>query len=169
MDKKSFFHDHGYKYLFSNPTLVRYLITGFVKEEWVKDVDFTRMEKLDKEFISEEYQKRESDIIYKVRYQGSEAYIFLLIEFQSTVDRFMALRVLHYICKLYLDILERNKYTTNFGKRYNLRIFNTLRLIIGPSLCPTLNVDIYQFHIILFILMEVITSLFNTITNSHQR
>jgi flagellar biosynthesis/type III secretory pathway protein FliH len=111
MAKESFFHDHGYKYLFSNPTLVRYLITSFVKEEWVKEIDFTRMEKLDKEFIGEEYQSRESDIIYRVDYQGSEAYLFLLIEFQSSVDRFMALRTLHYVCQFYLDILERKNYT----------------------------------------------------------
>ena len=112
MSKENFFHDHGYKYLFSNPTLVRYLITTFVKEDWVKDIDFTRMEKLDKEFIDEEYDRRESDIIYKVSFQGKEAYIFLLIEFQSYVDRFMALRVLHYICKFYLDLLELHKYKT---------------------------------------------------------
>jgi len=111
MAKESFFHDHGYKYLFSNPTFVRYLITSFVKENWVKEIDFTRMEKLDKEFIGEEYQSRESDIIYRVDYQGSEAYLFLLIEFQSSVDRFMALRTLHYVCQLYLDILERKSYT----------------------------------------------------------
>jgi predicted transposase/invertase (TIGR01784 family) len=110
MDKKSFFHDHGYKYLFSNPTMVKYLVTSFVKEDWVKEVDFTRMEKLGKEFIGEEYDKRESDIIYKVSYQGSEAYIYLLIEFQSTVDRYMALRVLQYICKFYLDLVEVHKY-----------------------------------------------------------
>jgi len=91
--------------------LPRYLITSFVKEEWVKKIDFTRMEKLDKEFIGEEYQSRESDIIYRVDYQGSEAYLFLLIEFQSSVDRFMALRTLHYVCQLYLDILERKSYT----------------------------------------------------------
>jgi uncharacterized protein YlbG (UPF0298 family) len=75
MSKESFFHDHGYKYLFSNPTLVRYLITTFVKEDWVKGIDFTRMEKLDKEFIGEEYDRRESDIIYKVSFQGKEAII----------------------------------------------------------------------------------------------
>jgi predicted transposase YdaD len=110
MDKKSFFHDHGYKYLFSNPTMVKYLVTSFVKEDWVKEVDFTRMEKLGKEFIGEEYDKRESDVIYKVSYQGSEAYIYLLIEFQSSVDRYMALRVLQYICKFYLDLVELHKY-----------------------------------------------------------
>ena len=36
--------------------------------------------------------------------------IYLLIEFQSTVDRYMALRVLQYICKFYLDLVEMHKY-----------------------------------------------------------
>jgi len=90
--------------------MVKYLVTSFVKEDWVKEVDFTRMKKLGKEFIGEEYDKRETDVIYKVSYQGSEAYIYLLIEFQSTVDRYMALRVLQYICKFYLDLVEMHKY-----------------------------------------------------------
>ncbi|MEW5802894.1 MAG: hypothetical protein AB1847_12415 [bacterium] len=65
---------NGYGHV-SQPTLVRYLITSFVQEDWVKEIDFTRMEKLDKEFIGEEYQKRESDIIYRVSYRGSDAYL----------------------------------------------------------------------------------------------
>ncbi|MFH0924657.1 MAG: Rpn family recombination-promoting nuclease/putative transposase [bacterium] len=112
MEKQHFFHfhDHGYKYLFSNPTMVKYLITSFVKEDWVKKVDFTKIEKLDKEFIDEEFAKRASDIVYKINYKGKEAYLFLLIEFQSTVDPFMGLRILHYVTKFYLDIIERKDY-----------------------------------------------------------
>jgi hypothetical protein len=37
-------HDTGYKLLFSHPELVRDLLTGFVKEDWVWEIDFTTLE-----------------------------------------------------------------------------------------------------------------------------
>ncbi|MBF0135478.1 MAG: transposase, partial [Magnetococcales bacterium] len=36
-------HDNGYKRLFSHQTMVRDLMLGFVKEAWVKEVDFSTL------------------------------------------------------------------------------------------------------------------------------
>ena len=90
-------YDRGYKKLFSNKALFRQLLESFVPLEWVKELDFDHCELLDKTFISKEYEKRESDVIYQVQLRGQTAYIVILIEFQSRVDKFMALRILHYI------------------------------------------------------------------------
>ena len=87
-------HDSGYKLLFSNRTIFRQLIETFVDAPWVKEVDFNRCEPVDKSFVSDEYRQRESDLIYRVALRRQELYIYVLIEFQSTVDRFMAVRVL---------------------------------------------------------------------------
>ncbi|MBN1649271.1 MAG: Rpn family recombination-promoting nuclease/putative transposase [Spirochaetales bacterium] len=43
----------------------------------------------------------ESDLIYSVHFGNSPVYIFLLIEFQSTVDKMMPVRFLRYITELY--------------------------------------------------------------------
>ena len=40
---------------------------------------------------------------------GSPAYIYFLIEFQSTVERFMAVRVLQYVLSFYQDLLKQKK------------------------------------------------------------
>ena len=84
-------HDSGYKKLFSNRTIFRQLIETFVNQEWVHSLDFDTCEPLDKSFISEHYKETESDLIYKIQFQDREVYIYILIEFQSTVDPFMAL------------------------------------------------------------------------------
>ncbi len=55
-------HDSGYKKLFSNRTIFRQLIETFVQEAWVKDIDFTQSETLDKSFISDHYKETESDL-----------------------------------------------------------------------------------------------------------
>lgn len=104
-------HDSGYKRLFSNKTIFRQLIQTFVEEEWVPRLDFDHAERLDKSFVSEHYKETEADIIYKVPLLDSDKviYLALLIEFQSTVQRFMILRTLQYKCNFYMDFVLANK------------------------------------------------------------
>ena len=104
-------HDSGYKRLFSNKTIFRQLIQTFVEEDWVPRLDFERAERLDKSFVSEHYKDTEADIIYKVPLNDTDKvmYLCLLIEFQSTVQRFMVLRSLQYKCNFYMDFVLSNK------------------------------------------------------------
>lgn len=104
-------HDSGYKRLFSNKTIFRQLFQTFVEEEWVSRLDFDRAERLDKSFVSEHYKDTEADIIYKVPIRNTEKvmYLCLLIEFQSTVQRFMILRSCQYRCNFYMDFVLSNK------------------------------------------------------------
>jgi len=104
-------HDSGYKRLLANRTIFRQLIETFVEEEWVSRLDFDRAERVDKSFVAEHYKETESDIIYKVPFRNSdkELYICILIELQSTVQRFMVLRTLHYKCSFYMDYVLSHK------------------------------------------------------------
>ncbi|MDQ7089576.1 MAG: hypothetical protein Q9M50_02895 [Methylococcales bacterium] len=52
-------HDKGYKRLFSNKQFFRELIETFVTEDWVKEIDFTHCQKIDKSFVSKHYKKTE--------------------------------------------------------------------------------------------------------------
>jgi predicted transposase/invertase (TIGR01784 family) len=99
-------YDRGYKKLFSNKGFFQQLLESFVPFEWVKEIDFEHCELLDKTFISKEYEKRESDVIYKTQLRGKTTYIIVLIEFQSSSDKFMALRILHYITSFYMRLKE---------------------------------------------------------------
>jgi predicted transposase/invertase (TIGR01784 family) len=99
-------HDRGYKRLFSHPSFFQQLLESFVKEAWVSELDFNQCEKMEKSFISEHYKSTESDLLYKVKLRGQEAYVYILLEFQSTVTWFMAVRFLHYLCSFWLDYAE---------------------------------------------------------------
>ena len=98
-------HDRGYKRLFSNRTIFRQLLEAFVGQEWLDTLDFDTCETVDKSFVSDHYKETESDLIYKIQCHDREVYIYILIEFQSTVDEFMALRVLNYITNFYMDFV----------------------------------------------------------------
>ena len=103
-------HDSGYKKLFSNRTIFQQLIETFIAEAWVKELDFSSCETLDKSFVTDHYKATESDLIYKIKLRRKTIYIYVLLEFQSKVDRFMVLRVLFYILSFYMD------YTANYTR-----------------------------------------------------
>lgn len=99
-------HDRRYKKLFSHPVFVQELLEHFVHEDFIKELDFNSLERLDKSFITDDFKEKESDLIYKIQYQGKDVYIYLLLEFQSTVDKYMALRMLRYICEFYEYVVQ---------------------------------------------------------------
>ena len=79
---------------------------------------------MDKSFISEHYKETESDLIYKIQFQDREVYIYILIEFQSTVDPFMALRVLNYITNFYMDFLVNNSGINKLPAVFPIVLYN---------------------------------------------
>lgn len=86
--------------------MVKELFSSFVCESWVSQLDFSTLEKVNGSYISDDLRDREDDIIWKVRIGDSWMYLYILLEFQSTVDRFMAVRLLTYTGLLYQDLLK---------------------------------------------------------------
>lgn len=117
-------HDSGYKFLFSNRTIFRQLMESFVDQPWVAQLDFDRAETVDKSFIDEEFQGRESDLIYRIPFGDEELYVYVLLEFQSTVDRSMALRVLNYVVLLYMHLDENRKSGEKLPPVFPLVLYN---------------------------------------------
>jgi len=117
-------HDKGYKRLFSNKLIFQQLITTFVTEDWVKECDFEQCQKIDKSFISEHYKETESDIIYQVKFKNKNAYIYLLLEFQSSVSWYMALRMLNYVSNFYMDYIEAHKSVRKLPPLFPLVLYN---------------------------------------------
>lgn len=104
-------HDEGYKLLFSHACLVADLLRGFVKEDWVKEVDFEHLERVEGSYVSEKLRRRESDMLWKVRWRSRSLYVYILLEFQSRVDRFMAVRLMGYLALLYQDLIKQKAFT----------------------------------------------------------
>ncbi|GAB6044226.1 Rpn family recombination-promoting nuclease/putative transposase [Endothiovibrio diazotrophicus] len=102
-------HDTGYKHLFSHPELVRDLLEGFVHEPWVQEVDFTTLERVAGSYVSDDLRARIDDMVWRVRLKGRWVYVYLLLEFQSTVDPFMAARLLTYLGLLYQDLIKQDR------------------------------------------------------------
>lgn len=102
-------HDTGYKLLFSDPLMVRDLLLGFVDDPWLARLDFSTLELVNGHYVSEDLRNRADDVVWRVRADERWVYLYLLIEFQSSVDRFMALRMLVYVGLLYQDLVRRKQ------------------------------------------------------------
>jgi len=70
-------HDLRYRKLFSNPRIME-------------------VSRMDRSFVTEGFRERESDLIWKLRFQGEEVYLYLL----------MALRVLRYLSEFYQFLVD---------------------------------------------------------------
>ena len=99
-------HDAAYKLLFSFPEMVRDLLAGFVPREWVEELDLSTLERWPGGHVSDDLRQRHQDRVWRVRFHDRWLYALVLLEFQSTVDRTMAVRILAYTALLYQDLLR---------------------------------------------------------------
>ena len=100
-------HDHGYKLLFGHAEMVRDLLVGFVDEPWVKELRFDTLQRVSASYVSDDLRDREGDLVWRVRFQDRWLYLYLLVEFQSKVDRTMAVRMMGYVSLLYQDLIRQ--------------------------------------------------------------
>jgi len=101
-------HDNAYKLLFSFAPVVADLVRGFIREEWVQGLDLSTLETLSGRYISDGLRGRENDQVWRVRW-GEGQWVYLALEFQSTVDVYMAVRVMVYSGLLYQKLVRQRE------------------------------------------------------------
>src|SRR5690554_4255782 len=105
-------HDQSYKLLFSHAEMVADLLRGFVREDWVQQLDFDSLEKFNGSYVADDLREREDDVNWRVRWGREWLYVYLLIEFQSTVDRYVAVRILVNLGLLYQNLVRTGQLAT---------------------------------------------------------
>jgi hypothetical protein len=111
-------HDALYHRLFSHPGMVAQLLREFVAEPWLNDLDLDSMQRVNARFHARKGERRDGDVIWRIPARdggslrtGADAYLLLLLEFQSTQDRWMALRVMIYAGLLWQQIVKEKRLT----------------------------------------------------------
>jgi hypothetical protein len=120
-------HDALYHRLFGHPAIVAELLREFVPAPWLAGLDLDGMERLNTKFHADSGKRREGDNAWRIpKHDGGDAYLVLLLEFQSKSDQYMALRVLAYAALLWQQ-LQREQ-----------------RLVPGGRLPPLLPIVLYN-------------------------
>ncbi len=108
-------HDHSYKLLFSHQAMMADLLRGFIRSAWVRQVDISTLERVPTSQVSDDLREREDDMLWRVRWPAGWLYIYLLVEFQSTVYRYMAVRIATYESLLYEGLIRSRQLTPEVG------------------------------------------------------
>lgn len=110
-------HDRGYKLLFSHPRMVEDLLRGFVRGDWVSRLDFTSLEPVSGDFVSDDLSERRSDLVWRLRWADGRrrGWFYLLIEFQSSPQPFMALRLVVYAGLLLQNLIRTGRLKASRG------------------------------------------------------
>ncbi|NHZ82528.1 transposase [Massilia sp. CCM 8695] len=99
-------HDLGYRSLFAHPELVRELITDFTSIKLLDEIPLLAFKRVNPAYVSEHLSARQDDLVWRVRLGDEFLYVYILLECQSRVDRWMALRMQTSIGLLYQDLVK---------------------------------------------------------------
>jgi hypothetical protein len=103
-------HDALYHRFFSEPAMVAQLLREFAAGPWLDGLDLEGLERLNTKFHADSGERREGDLVWRIpRRDGGDAYVMLLLEFQSTPDPWMALRLLVYAGLLWQHLVREQR------------------------------------------------------------
>ena len=113
-------HDKGYKRIFSIKKNFLDFIKKYISHDWMMELTENDLELIDKEFITDQFDTYESDLVYKVNTKEGSVYLFFLFELQSYNDFTMPFRLLVYMVAIWLDYFSN--YDKNERKRKSFRL-----------------------------------------------
>ncbi len=104
--------DSLYHRLFSIPCMVEMLVREFVPQALATGLDFSRLQRVNAKFHvgRGSFRRREGDVIWRLpTREGTDIYLYLLLEFQSRIDWWMAVRAQIYTGLLWQQVIDENK------------------------------------------------------------
>jgi hypothetical protein len=77
-----------------------------VPHPWLEAIDYATLENMPTELIGDKNEDRRVDVLWRVKVDDEWQYLFFLLEFQSSVDRAMAVRMMVYVGLVYQTLLR---------------------------------------------------------------
>ena len=93
-------HDKSYKDLYSKKEIAIDLFKALSNASWIEHLKSEDLTLVNKSYITSDYEETEADIVYKANINNNEVFFYILMEFQSSVDYRMPLRLLFYMCEI---------------------------------------------------------------------
>ena len=87
-------HDRGYRDIFSNKSSFIHFLTKYIKASWAESITEDNLERGNATFVTKDYRKYESEVVYKLK--NENVFFYVLLEIQSEPDFTMPFRLLKY-------------------------------------------------------------------------
>ena len=106
-------HDASYKLLLAHRELMTDLGQGYLQTALTGEIDWDSLELVSPEHVTSGLRLRTNDLVWRLRRRSADGegvewewvYIFAILEFQSSPDPFMAVRMMTYMGALYEDYI----------------------------------------------------------------
>jgi len=89
--------------------MVRDLLRDWVPGEWIAEADFSTLERINGSYVAESQKQRHDDMVWRLRLTDRWLWVYLVLEFQSEPDPWMALRLWVYLGLLAQDLVKRGE------------------------------------------------------------
>ena len=132
-------HDLSYRGLLSVKAVFLDFLRSFVPADWVRDLDEDSFTQVESTLVLQDLRKREPDVVWRgrLRTDGREIVVVVLVEVQSTVETKMALRLLGYMTAIWQKEAEKRTpgaSTGSSGSNESLRSSATAEKL--PAIVP---------------------------------
>ena len=117
-------HDAVFRKSMENPIVAKEIFNAHLPVE-VKSLINTDTLKLEKEsFVEKNLKAKISDVLFSVKTEAGDAYLYLLLEHQSSPDHWMALRLFRYMINICDRYRTLNKKATQLPLIYPMIFYN---------------------------------------------
>ena len=107
MPTPGFEYDPAFKRIFSYPDMIQELVR-FLSSE-LDELSLRHAQLIGTEHVSKQLKKRRQDLVWQVLRAADGTFVYLALEFQSTVDKFMPLRVNTYRSLLFEQLVRQHQ------------------------------------------------------------
>jgi predicted transposase/invertase (TIGR01784 family) len=99
-------HDSVFRRIFGVPENAASQLRAVLPPDLAARVDLGRLATVPASFVDEALQWRYSDLLFTAPLDGRDAYVYLLVEHQSSLDPLMAFRMLRYVTRIWDQYLR---------------------------------------------------------------
>ena len=107
--------DSTYKSLFKDPEMVASLLRELVNLDLAEELDFSSLRLLSGDYVTDDLRQRFNDVVWRVQWKNSDEYVIIMMEFQSSVDPWMAMRAEEYAMLLLRDLTKQGVVNPRIG------------------------------------------------------
>jgi predicted transposase YdaD len=135
-------HDALFRFVFGKPVHAASELRAVLPAPLAHRLDLSGLHPVNGSFVDEELTNRHCDVLMRTRLDGREAFVYVLIEHQSSPDRMMPLRMLRYLMRIWDRWLEEHPRANRLPMIVPLVVYQGSRRWTHPvELSELLDVD----------------------------
>ncbi|WP_024803336.1 Rpn family recombination-promoting nuclease/putative transposase [Nocardia sp. BMG51109] len=101
-------HDAYFRQVLSHSDAAAGELRAVLPEAVSAQIDWKYLQLQSCSFVPAELRSRYTDVLFRTRWAGRDAFVYLLVEHQSKTDRLMAFRMLEYVVAIWSRYLSEN-------------------------------------------------------------